>query len=679
MKQIKNRIIIFLFTGLAAVLTVPIHAQHFLDSLKENYNSAKDDTARVYGLYAISRYFAFVDLDSSRPYTEKALELAEKLKFPYGTFLIHHGEFFSYITRGNYPKAVEIAFRNKNRADSLDYRKNVAIATSYGDVSLAYRIMTNFKAGMIYARNAVELFQNDPNPPPEEFGSAISQIGQIKLKSAPGDSLRTGNNRDSVFYYLDLGYRTSLRAPNATTSILGAAFIGDAYSQENNYHAARKYYLPALQRAVYTNNLYLQARLLNNISALYKKIGLLDSCIYFAKASLQISRPGNFDNYSMDSYDTLSRVYEQLKMTDSALKYVKLAFAIKSSIFGQTNVQNFLLFDFADKERQRTVAAAEESYRTRLRIYGLLSAFGILLLLAGILYRNNLQRKRNNLLLSRQKLSLENALDKLQSTQSQLIQSEKMASLGEITAGIAHEIQNPLNFVNNFSEVNGELAQELSEALDAGNTEQAKELASDLRQNADKINQHGKRADSIVKSMLMHAGASSGEKSPADINPLVNECFQIAYHNARAKDKSFNLVKHESFDGGLGKINIQAKDMSRALLNLFNNAIYSMCQKKSLKDKLNQPYEATIWLTTRDRPDSIEIRVRDNGMGIPENISGKILQPFFTTKPTGEGTGLGLSLAHDIISKLHNGSLSFTSEEGQYAEFIIQLPGENAN
>jgi signal transduction histidine kinase len=537
--------------------------------------------------------------------------------------------------------------------------------------------MTNFKAGMIYARNAVDLFQNDPNPPQEEFGSAISQIGLIKLKLPAGDSLRSGNNRDSVFYYLDLGYRTSLRAPNATTSILGAAFIGDAYSQENNYHEARKYYLPALQRAVYTNNLYLQARLLNNISALYKKIGLLDSCIYFAKASLQISRPGKFDNYSMDSYDTLSRVYEQLKMTDSALKYVKLAFSIKTSIFGQTNVQQFLLFDFADKERQRTVAAAEESYRTRLRIYGLLSAFGILLLLAGILYRNNLQRKRTNLLLSRQKLSLENALDKLQSTQSQLIQSEKMASLGELTAGIAHEIQNPLNFVNNFSEVNVELAAELNDEMEKSDLSPAQKreclgMIANIIQNQEKINEHGRRADSIVKNMLQHSAISTGQKELTNLNALADEYLRIAYHGYRARDKAFNINLKTDYDKSIHKINLAPQDFGRALLNLLNNSFFYVNQK--LHNNGGHDYEPGLHLVTKNLGNGVEIRVRDNGPGIPAKVINKIFQPFFTTKPTGQGTGLGLSLAYDIITKEHGGTISVESVEGEFTEFILLIP-----
>jgi signal transduction histidine kinase len=679
MKQIKNRIFIFLCTGLATILTIPTHAQHYLDSLKENYNNAKNGTARVYGLYDIARYyFVWSDPDSCKFYIEKGLELAERLKFPYGAFLIHRQEFYSNITRGNYPKAVEIAFRNKNRADSLDYRKNVALAISYYDLSAAYRIMMNYKASMIYTRKAIDLFQHDPDPPTGEFGLAISQIGLIKLKSPSGDSLRTGNNRDSVFYYLDLGYRTTLRDPNnGVAAILNAAVIGDAYAQENNYNDAGKYYFSALQIAVYQNNLYFKARLLNNISALYKKIGLLDSCIYFAKASLQISKPKKFDNYSMDSYDTLSRVYDQLKMTDSALKYVKLAFSIKSSIFGQTNVQQFLLFEYADKEKQRSIAAAEESFRTRLRIYGLLSGFGILLLLAAIQYRNNLQRKRTNLLLSRQKLNLETALTELKATQAQLIQSEKMASLGEMTAGVAHEIQNPLNFVNNFAELNDELLDEMEQEFKSGHTAEGFEIAENIRQNMAKINQHGKRADSIVRGMLQHSRSNVGQKESVDLNALVKEWINLSFHGIRAKEKDFTCEIKFNPDFSIPGIKVIPSDIGRVLLNLFNNAFYSMNQK--LHSQSSNEYNPQIAISTNSITSSsgaggIEIRVRDNGMGIPKKISDKIFQPFFTTKPTGQGTGLGLSISYDIITQEHKGILQVDSKEGEYAEFVIRLP-----
>ena len=241
-----------------------------------------------------------------------------------------------------------------------------------------------------------------------------------------------------------------------------------------------------------------------------------------------------------------------------------------------------------------------------------------------------------------QKEALQASLQHLKSTQAQLIQSEKMASLGELTAGIAHEIQNPLNFVNNFSEVNTELLDEMQQAIDKGNTEELKAIAGDLKENLEKINHHGKRADAIVKGMLQHSRTSSGQRELTDINVLVDEYLRLAYHGLRAKDKSFNAKFETDFDSNIGKINIIPQEIGRVILNLINNAFYAVTEKKK---QLNVEYEPTVSISTRTDGDRIEVRIKDNGNGIPQKALDKIFQPFFTTKPTGQGTGLGLSLA----------------------------------
>jgi signal transduction histidine kinase len=280
------------------------------------------------------------------------------------------------------------------------------------------------------------------------------------------------------------------------------------------------------------------------------------------------------------------------------------------------------------------------------------------------------------------KEQIENTLVDLKQTQAQLVQSEKMASLGELTAGIAHEIQNPLNFVNNFSEVNKELLAEMNEEIEKGNLEEVKALAKDVSANEEKINHHGKRADAIVKGMLQHSRSSSGIKEPADINVLADEYLRLAYHGLRAKDKSFNATMKTDFDETIGKINIVPQDVGRSVLNLITNAFYAVSEKKKQN---GEGYEPTVTVTTRRinaRPDDpvgrgkVEIRVGDNGNGIPQKVLDKIFQPFFTTKPTGQGTGLGLSLSYDIV-KAHNGELKVETYEGAGSEFIIFLPVNN--
>jgi signal transduction histidine kinase len=272
--------------------------------------------------------------------------------------------------------------------------------------------------------------------------------------------------------------------------------------------------------------------------------------------------------------------------------------------------------------------------------------------------------------IEKQKATAEQALAHLQAAQKQLIQSEKMASLGELTAGIAHEIQNPLNFVNNFSEVSGDLVGEMVEEVNKGNYEEVKAIADDVKKNLSKINHHGKRAAEIVKGMLQHSRSSSGIKEPTNINTLADEYLRLAYHGLKAKDKSFNAKFDTSFDDSIGTINVMPQEIGRVILNLINNAFHAVSEKQKAAGK---QYEPTVSISTKKASDAIEIRVLDNGTGIPQKVIDKIFQPFFTTKPTGQGTGLGLSLSYDII-KAHGGDLTVESAEGNGSIFTVSLP-----
>ena len=267
--------------------------------------------------------------------------------------------------------------------------------------------------------------------------------------------------------------------------------------------------------------------------------------------------------------------------------------------------------------------------------------------------------------------TLQKLLEDLKATQAQLIQSEKMASLGELTAGIAHEIQNPLNFVNNFSEVSNELIDEMTEQLEKGNAEDAKAIAGEIKMSLDKINLHGKRADGIVKSMLQHSRTSSGKKEPTDINVLADEYLRLAYHGMRAKDKSFNAALKTEYDESIGLIKILSQDIGRVILNLITNAFYAVMEKKKLYP---EGYEPTVTVSTKKTGNNIIVVVKDNGTGIPQKVLDKIFQPFFTTKPTGQGTGLGLSLSYDIVTKGHGGELKVETKDGEYTMFNVILP-----
>jgi signal transduction histidine kinase len=310
----------------------------------------------------------------------------------------------------------------------------------------------------------------------------------------------------------------------------------------------------------------------------------------------------------------------------------------------------------------------------------------ILFLIAFFIFRNYLREKKAKNILREKNNLIEQALANLKSAQSQLIQSEKMASLGELTAGIAHEIQNPLNFVNNFSEVNKELIAEMREEISKGNYDEVNAIAKDVEDNAEKINHHGKRAGDIVKGMLQHSRSSAGVKEPTDINALCDEYLRLSYHGLRAKNKNFNAEMKTDFDESIGNINIIPQDIGRVFLNLYNNAFYAVNEKnlavnqEGFKNLLGLNYEPTVSISTKKNGNKVEIKVCDNGNGIPQNIVDKIFQPFFTTKPTGQGTGLGLSLSYDII-KAHGGEIKVETQESEGLPageagtiFTIQLP-----
>jgi signal transduction histidine kinase len=347
-----------------------------------------------------------------------------------------------------------------------------------------------------------------------------------------------------------------------------------------------------------------------------------------------------------------------------------------------TNKSTVLQYNYDLAKKQTQITALDQQRKVQQNF--LISALIVLVLIiitAFLLLRNNRQKQKANKLLQRQKNEIETqrdqtnkVLEELQQTQKQLIQSEKMASLGELTAGIAHEIQNPLNFINNFSEVNAELLDEMNEGIANGNMDELKTLIGNVKDNEEKINHHGKRADAIVKGMLQHSRISKNQKEPTDINKLADEYLRLSFHGLRAKDKSFNATIKTDFDNAIGKINIVPQDIGRAILNLLTNAFYAVNEKKNASaGSAGQHYEPTVSISTKKVGDKVLLTVKDNGNGIPQKSLDKIFQPFFTTKPTGQGTGLGLSLSYDIV-KAHGGEIKVETKEGEGTEFVIQIP-----
>ena len=386
----------------------------------------------------------------------------------------------------------------------------------------------------------------------------------------------------------------------------------------------------------------------------------------------------------------LARFYQQQRRPAVAATYALAALGLADTLRAAEGTLHVTRYetDQIDQAQNTRIAGlrlarvqeAARARRQRLLLGATLAGLALLAGLGFVLWRGNRRQQRANSLLSQQKAEIQvqrdqtaQALTELRATQAQLIQKEKMASLGELTAGIAHEIQNPLNFVNNFSEVSTELLEELEEeqAKPIRDAELEAALVVDLRQNLTKISHHGRRAAAIVKGMLEHSRTSTGERAPTDLNQLADEYLRLAYQGLRAKDKTFNAALATDFAPGLPLVEAAAGDLGRVLLNLFGNAFYAV-QKRQQTGGVG--YQPTVSVSTKRVDNQVEIRVSDNGTGISDEVRAKIFQPFFTTKPTGEGTGLGLSLSYDIITKAHGGTLSVESEPGRDTEFIIRLP-----
>ncbi len=393
--------------------------------------------------------------------------------------------------------------------------------------------------------------------------------------------------------------------------------------------------------------------------------GRLPEAIEFLKKD--ISRLLNNRVEILRDYRLIAELYSKTGNTNKAAETYAIFLAKQDSLLADQEKYRSISFEAEQQMNAKELSIVNLKSQNRIASISrnfLIGITALLILLAGGLYQRFRFKKKANTL-------LETTLADLRSTQSQLIQSEKMASLGELTAGIAHEIQNPLNFVNNFSEVNKELINELVDEVERGNIGAVKEIATDVLQNAERIHNHGKRADGIVKAMLQHSSSDSGQKESTDINALCDEYLRLSYHGLRAKkDNSFNAVFKTELDTTIGNINIVPQDLGRVLLNLMNNAFYACDQKRKTADKSYQPI---VTVSTKRNNNIIEISVADNGVGIPDAIKGKIFQPFFTTKPTGEGTGLGLSLSYDIV-KANRGTIAVSNIEPSGTIFTITLP-----
>ena len=488
--------------------------------------------------------------------------------------------------------------------------------------------------------------------------------------------------------YIKLGKGDSARwiaqfVPYDTTDYYSMQMYGKFYAFEKKDEQALTCFKICYEQAVALGHTIGIGQRAVELGRLYLKLNDLSAAEKFGKIGMDKARSIHALVEVQSAAALLSEISEKKGNYADALRYNKLYKTITDSVAEEQFKRTMFLSqvqDELDKQKQSALILAQENkirvqqlHESTIWRNGLIVGLVGLLFLAGLIYRNSIQRKRSNDLLHVEKEKVEQALKDLKAAQSQLVQREKMASLGELTAGVAHEIQNPLNFVNNFSDLNKELIADLLKELDAGNYQEAKEIAQDIANNETKIFDHGRRADNIVKGMLQHSRTQAGAKEMTDLNSLADEYLRLSYHGLRAKDKEFNGGFETHFDPNLPKLKIIPQDLGRVLLNIFNNAFYAVNEKRHRGEA---GYLPMVSVTTKRTGKGVDIIIHDNGDGIPDAIRGKIFQPFFTTKPTGQGTGLGLSLSYDIITKGHGGNLYMESNPKQGTTFRIELPHE---
>jgi two-component system, NtrC family, sensor kinase len=679
-------VIRFAITAFLLILSLSnIYCQNnTLDSLLKVLSSQNEDSNKVKILNRVSiLYFQKNNYDIENPlhFANEALKLSDKINFKKGRGFALKNIGSLYLQKENYPEGL------KNLLEALKIFEELGLKGGKAEISQylggIYLVIQNDSLALKYLNEALKIRQElgDKSGVAQtlnsiaewylEYGNSFTALKNtlmaLKIIKEPGF---IGEDWSLAFTYSVLGRIYEKQGDSAVVSKNKLLAV-------NKYNEAVTNYLASLKEWEIIGGRFTEQQKMN-LGNIYRKQKKYAKARQYLEGSLrQFKINGeipllDFGYLSLAQLDSAEGRYQQ------AFKHYKMHIIYQDSLFNEKNTKKLaetqMQYEFEKKEAiSKLEQKKKDSEQKRVRnllYFGLAS----ILLVALFLYYNNRQKQKTNAILEEQKQTVESTLTTLKSTQDQLIQKEKLASLGELTAGIAHEIQNPLNFVNNFSELSVDLAKDLKEEIHKPNIDKdyVEELLTDLSQNQEKINHHGKRASSIVKGMLEHSRASTGVKEMTDINALADEYFRLSYHGLRAKDKDFNATMETDFDKNLPKINLIPQDMGRVLLNLFNNAFYAVTEKSKLNTE-GVSFKPTVYLSTQLIDNQIVIKVKDNGLGMPESVRAKVFQPFFTTKPTGSGTGLGLSLAYDIVTKGHGWALEVVSTEGVGSEFMITL------
>ncbi|MBS1978644.1 MAG: tetratricopeptide repeat protein [Bacteroidetes bacterium] len=655
-----------------------------IDTLRVKIPTAKNDTIRMILLQQMATSFEEISPDSSIVYAEKAIAIARKLDLKLEEAYTMGDMAYGYLNLGVYPRSLKILLDATAIAENEESERKILPAKYPHTLERLSRsvsarrqrldvlgLIQQFSA-VLYGTNAGQFekalyYYKHAVPTARE---ADNKILLCNLFITMGRTYNTLKKPDSALLILQQAYQFAREANY--NKHMGSILLntGRVYVALHEMDKAFTFFKRALTQS--RRDEYFRGVVATDLelAKMYRLYGKPDSTLYHIKDAVSLAKRLKTPDLRLRSYAAMADFYKKVN-SDSTVKYQELVIDMNNQIFNSGQVQQFQNIDLDAQQRQQELKATEKDYQTSLKLYGLIAGLVLFLMLVIFLWRIGRQREKSNKVLQQQKADLEVALSNLKAAQNQLIQSEKMASLGEMTAGIAHEIQNPLNFVNNFSEVSNELLEEMKAELGKGNATEAKAIADNVKQNIEKVLNHGKRADSIVKSMLQHSRASTGQKETTDINALCDEYLRLAFHGLRAKDKSFSAKFETNLDPSIGPAQVVPQDIGRVLLNLINNAFYAVTEKQKLGIS---PYEPVVKVTSKKMHDKIEIRIIDNGIGIPARVVEKIFQPFFTTKPAGQGTGLGLSLSYDIITKGHGGELKVETKEGEGTTFIVSLP-----
>jgi len=607
-----------------------------------DHSAHNADSLNIYSLR-----FRFSISDSGIYYAAKALALSREINYHEGELSAILNLAISHQTLGNRANALRFALEGKKKAE--EYGDESGIAKFLTVIGVEYHFAGEQKPAIENLRASDRIFEK------------LNLCNQHVATSWTGMSFLQLQLMDSAYYYCRkalLGSRSdSCRNSRTTIPLL---HLANVFKLDRKYDSSLYYYKLHLAGELRPTKFTCEAAL--GIAEIYRDMGEMDSSLHYAQLSLNTGKRARLYPQIIAAYLFFESFVEQDDPA-KALVYSKMSRLYRDSleqIKYETAITNVAEFD--QQQRITELENTKKDYRNKLIQFILLLGITFILLVVFILRRNNKQKEKVN-------RSLSTALADLKAAQSQLIQSAKMASLGELTAGIAHEIQNPLNFVSNFSEVNKELIQELKTEIQKGNTAEVNAITTDIEANEEKIIHHCKRADAIVKGMLQHSQTSSGETAPTDINTLCDEYLRLAYHGFKAKENSFTVSLETAYDESIGRIKINPQDMGRVILNIINNAFYAVNKKA---EQGIPGYKPWVSVSSRKINGKAEINVADNGTGIPDAIKEKIFQPFFTTKPTGQGTGLGLSLSYDII-KAHGGEINVESSAAGTV-FTIHIP-----